>query len=422
MTERLGRFEIDHLVEALDGYLRFRAWDPERGKHASVLLVSDRGRFERIRDATARVSALDHRRFAAVIGDGIADHGAGFVAFEWAEGTSLLARLRDGPLGVPETEELAFALVDALGALQDAGLSHGALTPKNVFLVEGIASRAKLFGFGEDAADDAAGDALALARLVVGCNAMSARKGSARGRGWDRVAQFEPALGKFIRGSLGEYGQRADRHAALDALRALRAAIEAGEAAPRSRKVAAVAVVVSAVLVAKFEGAVATEGDERPAPTGEALGEVAARTGVACSVYADGTLSATAPLVSGADGPADGSLAAQTEALVTVALAWREAFRPMPQVIAASSSAEPDSAEPYLRAMIALEETAPGAIALDDLAAHAASGTFTLSRSGARARVLRRRPAWLTSQTAMGGFAAGVVLFLLFVLIAKQVL
>lgn len=412
--ERLGRFEVDHLVEALDDYRRFRAWDPERGKHASVLLVPDRRRFERIREATARVSALEHRRFAAVIGDGTAHDGAGFVAFEWAEGTSLLARLRDGPLGVPETEELAFALVDALGALQDAGLSHGAVTPKNVFLVEGMAARAKLFGFGEDAADDAAGDALALARLIVGCNAMSARKGSARGRGWDRIAQFEPALGKFIRGSLGEYGQRADRHAALDALRAFRAAIDAGEAAPRSRKVAAVAVVVSAVLVARFEGAAAAEADERPAPTGEALSEIAARASVTCSVYADGTVSATAPSF--------GTLVAQTDALVTVALAWREAFRPMPQVVAASSSAEPDSAEPYLRAMVALEETAAGAIVLDALAAHGASATFSLSRSGARARVLRRRPAWLTSQTAMGGFAAAIVFFLLSVLIAKQVL
>ncbi|MFO0619276.1 MAG: hypothetical protein U0414_42200 [Polyangiaceae bacterium] len=108
-------------------------------------------------------------------------------------------------------------------------------------------------GFGEAPPDDAAGDALALARLVIGCGASSARKGSARGRGWDRVAQFEPGLGRFIRQSLGEYGQTADRRAAHEALVAWRRAIAAGESAPMSRRPVPVAITLSSTLVARFD-------------------------------------------------------------------------------------------------------------------------------------------------------------------------
>ncbi|MFO0619275.1 MAG: hypothetical protein U0414_42195 [Polyangiaceae bacterium] len=67
-----------------------------------------------------------------------------------------------------------------------------------------------------------------------------------------------------------------------------------------------------------------------------------------------------------------------------------------------------------------LERTPPGTIALDELAEHALSATFSLSRREDRARLLRRRPAWLTSQTAMGAAAAAVVLVLLLVMMGRR--
>ncbi|MFO0619277.1 MAG: hypothetical protein U0414_42205 [Polyangiaceae bacterium] len=128
----IDRFEVDHLVESLDDYRRYRAWDPASGKHVSLLLVADRKRFARIREATARVTALDHHRFTRFVAAGDAPGGAGFLAFEWIEGTTLLALLRDGPLGIREAEDIAFGLAEALGAVHDAGFSHGAVGPKNV--------------------------------------------------------------------------------------------------------------------------------------------------------------------------------------------------------------------------------------------------------------------------------------------------
>jgi serine/threonine protein kinase len=64
--------------------------------------------------------------------DGGEDGDVGFIVLQLADGPSLADRLRDGPLGPEETDELVRTLAAALAHVHDQGIVHRDVKPSNV--------------------------------------------------------------------------------------------------------------------------------------------------------------------------------------------------------------------------------------------------------------------------------------------------
>lgn len=342
MDSTATRFEIERSLDGDGETQRFRAWDRERGAHVLLWLPADSAEHARIAEAHGSACVQRHPAALRMLASSDAGVEAPFVAFECIDGPLLSERLREGPLSVDDTEALAAALGDLLAQAHAAGIAHGAVLPCHVLLADGDAARAKLFGFGAAANADATVDALALARLVIACGDAAARRGSARSRGWDRVAELSSPLATFVRAALGERGE-APSSMAAHALEAWlrspkRALVEAAPAAEQGR----------ALLVANWH------------PPVEPLCELAAAREARTTVHADGTLSA----VTRAQQP----LVSQLQSLSQLARAWQQLRPDTRAVMCCEVPEDPSTADAFVRAMQRLGSSSD-ALALDDAAA-----------------------------------------------------
>src|SRR6185436_18208 len=84
------------------------------------------------REARA-IAALNHPRICGVYDVG--RHGAhDFLVMEYLDGETLEARLRPGPLPIPELFSIAAGIAEALVAAHREGIVHRDLKPSNVML------------------------------------------------------------------------------------------------------------------------------------------------------------------------------------------------------------------------------------------------------------------------------------------------
>ncbi|HUO84305.1 MAG TPA: protein kinase [Thermoanaerobaculia bacterium] len=150
----------------------YAAFDERLGRTVALKLIqqetadeSARTRFWREARAAARVN---HPNICQIYE--IGEHeGEPFVAMELLEGEPLAARISRGPFALNEAIDLALGILDALGALHEAGIVHRDLKPSNVFLTRhGV----KLldFGLARPFASDAAlpGGDLTVPGMIVG--------------------------------------------------------------------------------------------------------------------------------------------------------------------------------------------------------------------------------------------------------------
>ena len=91
---------------------------------------------------------LRHPAIVGYVGHGVTDDGSPFLAMEWLEGEDLSRRLRRRRLDVEEVVALATRIADALAAAHRHGLIHRDIKPHNIFLRDGLVSRATLLDFG----------------------------------------------------------------------------------------------------------------------------------------------------------------------------------------------------------------------------------------------------------------------------------
>ena len=90
-------------------------------------------------------STLNHPNICTIL-EVNDDESQSFIAMELLEGTSLKARLLQGPVSLEEMIGIASQIADALGAAHEQGIIHRDITPGNIFLGSGGA--VKLLDFG----------------------------------------------------------------------------------------------------------------------------------------------------------------------------------------------------------------------------------------------------------------------------------
>ncbi|MDQ6707708.1 MAG: serine/threonine protein kinase, partial [Acidobacteriota bacterium] len=140
---RLGPYEIVSALGAGGMGEVYKARDTRLDRTVAVKICTGHftDRFER--EARA-ISSLNHPNICALYDVGRED-GIDFLVMEHLEGESLEARLRKGPLPLPEALQIAIQIADALDTAHRQGVVHRDLKPGNVMLTRG---GAKLLDFG----------------------------------------------------------------------------------------------------------------------------------------------------------------------------------------------------------------------------------------------------------------------------------
>jgi Tol biopolymer transport system component len=132
---RLGR---DVAVKVLPTGLLARGGAPgATGVSPSAAGAEQRARFER--EARA-IAALTHPHICTLHDVGH-DNGVEFLVMELLEGTTLAARLEQGPLPLEEAIACATQVVDGLAAAHRLGIVHRDLKPGNIMLARGRSGR-----------------------------------------------------------------------------------------------------------------------------------------------------------------------------------------------------------------------------------------------------------------------------------------
>ena len=102
-------------------------------------------KIERFFNEARAATAIDHPGILRVLDVGIHD-GRAFIVMEYLDGTSLAARIANGPMPIRTTILFATQIAEALAAAHEARIVHRDLKPDNVFVT--TAERIKLLDFG----------------------------------------------------------------------------------------------------------------------------------------------------------------------------------------------------------------------------------------------------------------------------------
>jgi len=113
---------------------------PVIGKKVALKVMSrhlcvDPVQVERFVQEARAVNQIGHPNIVDVFAFGALPDGRSFLVMEWLQGETLAARLRGGPLTVPEAVAIMFQICDGLAAAHDKGIVHRDLKPENIFLV-----------------------------------------------------------------------------------------------------------------------------------------------------------------------------------------------------------------------------------------------------------------------------------------------
>jgi serine/threonine protein kinase/tetratricopeptide (TPR) repeat protein len=123
--------------ERLDRDVALKVLSPE--------LAGDREFLARFRREARTLSKLNHPNIATVH-DFDTDAGTSFIVMELVRGTSLIDKIRTGPIPEPELLRLATQLLDGLSAAHAEGIIHRDLKPGNLRLT--LDGRLKILDFG----------------------------------------------------------------------------------------------------------------------------------------------------------------------------------------------------------------------------------------------------------------------------------
>jgi Tol biopolymer transport system component len=133
---QVGSYRIHSLLGAGGMGEVYRALDTRLGRDVAIKVVANDYRLDTERlarfEREARVLAsLNHPHIAAIYGLEEADGIRGLV-LELVEGDTIVERLLDGPLPIPEALTAARQIADALEAAHEKGVVHRDLKPANI--------------------------------------------------------------------------------------------------------------------------------------------------------------------------------------------------------------------------------------------------------------------------------------------------
>ena len=131
-----------------------RATDTTLDRIVAIKVLDEPGGALALIEEARHVSRLSHPRIAQVYEAGVDSRtGLAFIAFEWVEGPTLRARLREGELPLLDLLRLGRDITGAVAHAHEGGIVHGDLKADNI-VVAGEPGRAKLLDFGLSVADE----------------------------------------------------------------------------------------------------------------------------------------------------------------------------------------------------------------------------------------------------------------------------
>jgi eukaryotic-like serine/threonine-protein kinase len=139
----------------------YRAKDTNLGRDVALKVLppdvaGDADRLSRFRKEAQFLAALNHPNIAAIHGLDQAN-GVPFLVMELVEGEDLATRLRRGPMGQDETQEIGLQLAEALEAAHERGIVHRDLKPANLMLTHDGTLKVLDFGLAKAWSDDSSG-------------------------------------------------------------------------------------------------------------------------------------------------------------------------------------------------------------------------------------------------------------------------
>ena len=147
---KLGPYEILSPIGAGGMGEVYRARDTRLGRDVAVKVLPeafarDAERLRRFEQEARAASALNHPNILTTYDIGTHD-GTPFIVTELLEGETLRERLRNGPLPVRKTLDIAMQVAHGVAAAHEKGIIHRDLKPANIFLTND--GRAKILDFG----------------------------------------------------------------------------------------------------------------------------------------------------------------------------------------------------------------------------------------------------------------------------------
>ncbi|HRI70974.1 MAG TPA: protein kinase [Polyangium sp.] len=144
------RFELTKRIGSGGMGTVWRAHDRISGQSVALKVLRDPegdGALRFLKEANI-LANLEHPHVVRHVAHGIASTGEPFLAMEYLEGESLLARLERGPLNFDEWLVLGRLVARALGAAHEQRIVHRDIKPGNLFLVRGSVEQVKIVDFG----------------------------------------------------------------------------------------------------------------------------------------------------------------------------------------------------------------------------------------------------------------------------------
>ena len=134
----------------------FKAWDTQLERHVAIKVLSA-GEFggggvqQRFLEEGRICSTLEHPSIVRLYDCGIpAGDFPPYMVFEFVEGRSLEARLKEGPLPPAEALDVLIAVAEGLAHAHRAGIVHRDLKPENILLDTQGRARVADFGLAKD--------------------------------------------------------------------------------------------------------------------------------------------------------------------------------------------------------------------------------------------------------------------------------
>ena len=137
---KVGEYQIESKLGQGGMATVYAGVQPVIGKKVALKVMSrhlcvDPVQVERFVQEARAVNQIGHPNIVDVFAFGALPDGRSYLVMEWLQGETLAARLRNGPLSVPEAVAIMFQICDGLAAAHDKGIVHRDLKPENIFLV-----------------------------------------------------------------------------------------------------------------------------------------------------------------------------------------------------------------------------------------------------------------------------------------------